>query len=132
MVRHPGVQHRILQGKPFAVLPATLRAQGLPRQRTCKPCCRLLKSSKLDQSVSVVQVMAASSHKQRVQRAFVRIALTTAQHGFTALDRSLVYFSALMTDAYDVWYESWAKVVQVTLLCCCFIRLTVPLLSWLL
>ena len=57
--------------------------------------------------------MAASSHKQRVQRSFVRIALSTAQHGFTALDQNLVYYSALMTDAYDVWYDSWAKTVQV-------------------
>ena len=95
------------------------------------PCSRLQVHCEPDQTVISVQVMAASSHKQRVQRAFVRIALTTAQHGFTALDRSLVYFSALMTDAYDVWYDSWAKAVQVTVPCCWLIGLTTSLLSWL-
>ena len=43
----------------------------------------------------------------------MRIALTTAQHGFDALDQNLVYFSALMTDAYDDWYRQWAQTVQV-------------------
>ena len=58
-------------------------------------------------------MFAASSHKQQVQRAFVRIALTSAQHGFDDLDQNLIYYSALMNDAYDVWYQSWARTVQV-------------------
>ena len=62
---------------------------------------------------SDLQVLAASSHKQRVQRAFVRQALDTHPHGFDALERNLIYHSSLMADASDAWYIPWTKAVQV-------------------
>ena len=59
------------------------------------------------------QVLAASSHKQRVQRAFVRQALESTQHGFDGLERNLLYFSSLVADAQDTWFHAWVQSVQV-------------------
>ena len=46
-------------------------------------------------------------------RAFVRYALDTLDHGFNGLDRALIYHGSLVGDKYDIWFEAWAKAVQV-------------------
>ena len=55
----------------------------------------------------------AASARQQLTRAAVRKALACAPHGFTPLDACLIRNASLVNDAYDRWYVSWAKAVQV-------------------
>lgn len=63
------------------------------------------------------KVYAAASRRQQFTRAYVRKALETLDHGFSAFDRNLIYYASLVNDAYDCWYKAWAKAVQVSLTC---------------
>ena len=55
----------------------------------------------------------AASARQQLTRAAVRKALASGPHGFTPLDACLLRYSSLVNDAYDRWYVSWARAVQV-------------------
>lgn len=59
------------------------------------------------------KVYSAASRRQQFTRAYVRKALETLDHGFSAFDRNLIHYASLVNDAYDVWYQAWAKAVQV-------------------
>ena len=92
---------------------------------------RLLKAA-LDQqwhdipeySDEFFEVYHAASTRQQLTRACVRKALATLPHGFSAFDACLLHYASLVNDAYDRWYVSWAKAVQVghacalRMLCC--------------
>ncbi|BDA45526.1 hypothetical protein COCOBI_07-3130 [Coccomyxa sp. Obi] len=58
------------------------------------------------------RVYSAASRRQQFTRAYVRKALETLDHGFSAFDRNLIHYASLVNDAYDVWYQAWAKAVQ--------------------
>ncbi|CAL8470879.1 g10421 [Coccomyxa elongata] len=58
------------------------------------------------------KVYSAASRRQQFTRAYVRKALETLDHGFSAFDRNLLRYASLVNDAYDVWYQAWAKAVQ--------------------
>ncbi len=52
--------------------------------------------------------------RQNLQRAFVRQALDTIEHGFDPLDRNLIYHASLVGDLYEEFYRRFAQTVQVT------------------
>ena len=62
------------------------------------------------------RVYEVASSRQQLTRACVRKALTSIDHGFSAFDANLIHYASLVNDAYDRWYVSWARAVQVR--CC--------------
>lgn len=73
------------------------------------------------------QVLEVAVKRQNLQRAFVRQALDTLDHGFDALDRNLIYHASLVGDLYEEFYRRFAQTVQVlfwySLPLCTIIRL---------
>lgn len=59
------------------------------------------------------QVLEVAVKRQNLQRAFVRQALDTLDHGFDALDRNLIYHASLVGDLYEEFYRRFAQTVQV-------------------
>lgn len=51
--------------------------------------------------------------RQNLQRAFVRLALDNLDHGFDALDKTIIYHASLVGDLYEEWYRKFAQTVQV-------------------
>lgn len=61
------------------------------------------------------QVLEVCVKRQNLQRAFVRQALDTLDHGFDTLDRNLIYHASLVADLYEEFYRRFAQTVQVLL-----------------
>lgn len=61
-----------------------------------------------------IQVLEVAVKRQDLQRAFVRQALDSLDHGFDALDRNLIYHSSLVGDLYEEFYRRFAQTVQVS------------------
>ena len=58
-------------------------------------------------------MLDVSVKRQNLQRAFVRQALDSLDHGFDELDKNLIYHSSLVADEYEVWYRRYCQTVQV-------------------
>jgi hypothetical protein len=83
------------------------------RERVVRAALRQDFRGTQDYSQSWFSLLAACTARQRLQRAFVRAALTGLDHGLSPFDRSLLYHATLVSDAYDDWFVSWARAVQV-------------------